>query len=522
MEKLRKVFNSLKERWKNLSKNKRIGIIIGLFIILFSSIMFITYFNRTTYSILFNNLDSQDAAKIIEKLKSEKVSYKIEGNEILVPSDKVDELRLSVLSDGYMPSTGKGWGLFDESKFGVTDTEAKVMYQRALQDELAKTIMSFDEVEKARVMLVLPDDSVFARESENARASVALKLKGTSTLSPEQVKAIISLVASSVKNLPKENVEVIDSNMNLLSENIFDDSTGSTVSAFKQRDIEKQFESGLQSDLKKMLGEVFGYDKVSVKVNADLDFDSKQITTIKYDKDSIIRSQSKIKETSNDSTGDSTGNSPTNQNLSPQYSTNSNQSSSANREEETTNYEIGQTEEKTVKAPGEVRRMTVSVVIDGNITETEKSQIKNIVAAATGYDENRGDQISIEAMSFNTELKDKQNEQLKQMEEQSAKEKKVKLYTTIGVASAALLALVIGVIIMRKRRSKKEDEDLVQPSFDVVVGDEVIKKQNNIYEPVLDDEDDKMDIEKEIRDYANKKPEQVVEVIKTWLSEDER
>ncbi|SKA86334.1 flagellar M-ring protein FliF [Caloramator quimbayensis] len=521
MEKLQQVFNSLKERWKNLSKNKKIGIIIALFIILFSTIIFFAYFNRTTYSILFNNLDPQDSAKIIEKLKSEKVSYKIEGNEILVPSDKVDELRMSVLSDGYMPSSGKGWGLFDESKFGVTDTEAKVMYQRALQDELAKTIMSFDEVEKARVMLVLPDDSVFARESEKARASVALKLKGTSTLSPEQVKAIISLIASSVKNLPKENVEVVDSNMNLLSENLFDDNTSSTVSAFKQRDIEKQFENGLQSDLKKMLGEVFGYDKVSVKVNADLDFDSKQITTIKYDKDSIIRSQSKIKETSNDSTGGSAGNSPTNQNLSPQFSTNSNQSSSANREEETTNYEIGQTEEKTVKAPGEVRRMTVSVVIDGNINEMEKSQIKNIVAAATGFDENRGDNISIEGMPFNTELKDKQNEQLKLMEEQIAKEKKVKLYTTIGAATAALLALVIGVIIMRKRRSKK-DEDAIQPSFDVVVGDEVIKKQNNIYEPVLNDEDDRMDIEKEIRDYASKKPEQVVEVIKTWLSEDER
>ncbi|MCX7885548.1 MAG: flagellar basal-body MS-ring/collar protein FliF [Caloramator sp.] len=520
MEKLQQVFNSLKERWKNLSKNKKIGIIIGLFIVLFFSIISLAYFNRTTYSILFSNLEPQDSSKIIEKLKSEKVSYKIEGNEILVPSDKVDELRMSVLSDGYMPSTGKGWGLFDESKFGVTDTEAKVMYQRALQDELAKTIMSFDEVEKARVMLVLPDDSVFARESEKARASVALKLKGTSTLSPQQVKAIISLVASSVKNLPKENVEVIDSNMNLLSENIFDDSTNNTVSAFKQRDIEKQFENGLQSDLKKMLGDVFGYDKVSVKVNADLDFDSKQITTIKYDKDSIIRSQSKIKETSNDSAGGTGGNSPTNQNLSPQFNTNSNQSSNTSREEETTNYEVGQTEEKTIKAPGEVRRMTVSVVIDGNISEMEKNQIKNIVAAATGYDENRGDQINVEGMPFSTELKDKQNEQLKLMEQQIAKEKKAKLYTTIGIALVALIALIAGAVILRRR--KKLDEDLIQPSFDVVVGDEVINKQSNVYEPVLEDEEEQMDIEKEIREYANKKPEQVIEVVKTWLSEDER
>ncbi|QCX32353.1 flagellar M-ring protein FliF [Caloramator sp. E03] len=524
MNKIQDIFNKLKEKWNNLSVNKKILITITAFGIIFSLILLFTYFNRVTYSTLFTDVDAQDASKIIEKLKSDKISYKVEGNTILVPKDKVDELRISVLSDGYLPSNGKGWALFDESKFGVTDTEAKVMYQRALQDELAKTIMSFDEVEKARVMLVLPDDTVFARESENARASVALKLKGTSTLSQAQVKAIIALVSGSVKNLPKENVEVIDSNMNLLSENIFDDVNSGTVSAFKQRDIEKQFESSLQNDLKKILGDVFGYDKVSVKVNADLDFDSKQVTTIKYDKDSIIRSQSKIKETSNDSTGNNSGTSPIDNFMTNTTNSTTNQSSSTNREEETTNYEIGQTEEKTIKAPGEVRRMTVSVLIDGNINNTERNQIKNIVAAATGYDEKRGDQISIEAMPFNNDLKEKQEEQLKLMQEQEAREKKIKLYTTIGMASGAgILLIALIIFITRKLKKSKKDEDLQpKPIIDVVVGDDVIKKQPPIYEPVLEEEEDRMDIEKEIKQYASKKPDQVVEVIKTWLSEDER
>jgi flagellar M-ring protein FliF len=135
-------------------------------------------------------------------------------------------------------------------------------------------------------------------------------------LSPEQVKAIISFISGSVKDLPKENVEIVDSNLNLLSEGLYDSSTsGGTISASKQQDMQKQFQDKIQGDVKKSLEAVFGKDKVSVTVNANLDFDSRQISTIKYDNLKIERSQKVIKDSSNDSLGGSSGTTPVDNNM---------------------------------------------------------------------------------------------------------------------------------------------------------------------------------------------------------------
>lgn len=522
MNKFLNFFKSLTGKWNGLSKIKKITVIIMSAGIILSLILSLVFMNRVKYANLFTSLDPQDSARIYEKLKEDKVPVKVEGNSILVPEDRVDELRMSVISDGFMPSSGKGFELFDQSKFGVTDSEAKIMYQRALEGELSRTIESFSEVEKARVHLVMPEDSVFARETEKARASVTLKLKSMNTLAPEKVKSIVALVSGSVKNLPRENVEVIDNNMNLLSDNLFNDLTpGGTTSANKQRETEKQFENELQNDLNKMLASVFGKDKIAVKVNADLDFDSKQITTIKYDKDSILRSTHKVKENAKDSLGASGGNGLTGDEYSNTSPNTNGQSSDSSREEETTNYEVGQTEEKTVKAPGEVRRMTVSVIIDGNLSPLEKESIKNIVASATGYSDDRGDQINIESLPFNTEAKDNAKKELEAINKQEQMKEKFKIYSIAG--AAALLIIITSLLLYRRSKNKKNKEENIQVAgLDMVVGDTIIPKQSVSYEPVLTDDDDMMNIEKEIRGYASKKPEQVAEVIKTWISDDER
>ncbi|WP_291964891.1 flagellar basal-body MS-ring/collar protein FliF [Caloramator sp.] len=519
MNKVLNFFKSVGDKWKNLSKSKKISLIIILTGLIISCIIFAIYSNRVEYDVLFSNLEPQDSSKVIEKLKNDKIQYKIEGNSILVPKEKVEELRLSIFSDTTLPSNLKGFELFDQNKFGVTDTEAKIMYQRALEGELARTIQGFDEVEKARVHLVLPEDSVFTRDEEKARASVTLKLKGNSKLSQEQVKAIISLISASVKNLPKENVEIIDNNMNLLSENIFENEQNGIITSTKQQEFKNQFEKNLQSDVKNMLEKVFGKDKVTVKINADLDFDSRQISTIKYDKDSIIRSQHKIKENSNDSNSQGAAGSPINNNMSNTFQ-NNNQSSVFNREEEITNYEIGQTEEKIIKAPGEIKRLTVSVVIDGNLSELEKQSIRNIVSAATGLSEERGDVINIEALAFNDEYKKKAQADLEEMKKQEELAKKRNTYIMIGEAVAGLIVL-LAIVFIYKKKNKKNVEQIEQNQIDMLIGD-VIQKQPIAYEPVLEDTEQEMNLEKEIKNYASTKPEQVVELVKTWLAEDER
>lgn len=524
MNKIKEFFKSLVEKWKALSRGKKVSIILLISGIIAGIIILTTYLDKASYDTLYSNLEPQESARIIEKLKSENIKYRVQNNSVLVPKDKAAELRMEMALE--TSNQSKGYEIFDQSKFGVTDTEAKIMYQRALEGELGRTIKTMDEVDDVRVHLVLPDESVFARETEKATASVIIKPKGIKTLNPEQVKAIVALVSGSVKDLPRGNVQVLDTLGTLLSEDIFDQTQGGTVSTTKQQEYERQFEERLQKDVKQMLENVFGTGKVAIKVNSDLNFDSKQVTTIEYDKDDVVQRSRKITQ---DEAKDSQGGSSSSTGIDSQFgdssypfSSENGNTSTSKKTEEVINNEIGQTQENVIKAPGEVTRMTVSVIIDSSpdkVGVMEKDEIKNIVAAATGYDENRGDSISISAMPFNTE---KQDLAKKAMEEMAKKEQREKTVRLISIIAAAVLLgglVLFGIIKLLKKKKKDAPEN---PSLDVLVGDNIeIPKQNIAYEPVLTDDEDSMTIEKEIQNYANKKPDQVVEVIRTWLSEEE-
>lgn len=522
MNKITDFLKGLLKKWRDMGTGKKAAIILVVAGLLTGIIMLSAYVDKASYDVLFSNLDPQDSGRIIEKLKSENIKYKVHDNTILVPKDKAAELRMEVALDTAYQI--KGYEIFDESKFGVTDTEAKIMYKRALEGELARTIKSMDEVENARVHLAIPDDSVFVRETEKATASVIIKPRGLKTLTAEQVKAIVALVSGSVKDLPKENIQVLDTYGNLLSENIFDEYQGGTVSTSKQQEFERLFEKRLEDDVKQMLESVFGQGKIAIKVNSDLNFDSKEITTIKYDKENVVeRSKRIIEDKSKDksSSGDSTGVDAQFEDDSYAFKDDSGSDSSYERKDETVNYEVGQTQENVVKAPGEVTRITVSVIIDSDtdrIGNLEKDEIKNIVGAAIGYDEKRGDTINISAMPFDTERQDTAKKEMEIMEKAAAKERLIRtiVYSVLGLFILVFLIIAISKISKGKNKAEK-------PSLDVVVGgnEGIIPKQPISYEPVLDVDDDKMSFEKEIQNYANKKPDQVVEVIRTWLSEDD-
>ncbi|KMT21699.1 flagellar basal-body MS-ring/collar protein FliF [Clostridium cylindrosporum] len=530
MSKFLEFFKDKFEKWKAWSKIKKI-ISISLVALLISTIVIgIVYGAKTEYATLFSNLELADSNKVVEKLKADKIPYKIEGNSILVPKENVDELRMSTLSDGTV-SSGKGFELFDQTAFGMTDKEATVKYQRALQGELEKTISGFEEVEKARVLLVLPEETVFSKETEKGRASVTLALKGVDTLQPEKVKAIVALITGSVKNVPKENVEVMDSKMNLLTENLYDSGTEGTVSSLKQHDAEISFEKKLQSEVTRSLEAMFGKNKVRVNVNADLDFDSKQRTTIVYDKDDVIpRSVKDVKESTTDSSGNTVGTPGVDTNAGVNYPQGNSTQGESNSEKSdvTTNNEIGQTEEKLISAPGEVRRLTSSVMIDGNLTEAEKASVRNMVAAAIGFDSvNRRDVINVDSMIFDEASKKAEKLEAEKIAKQEAQQALVKTIVLIAVGVVLLVGSIVALLIWRKR--KREEEELIQEAMEgtgtnLNIADSTSPMGPSEYSPLLDEneEDYGMNLESEIRSYASKKPEQVVEIIKTWLSEDER
>lgn len=241
------ILNRIAEGWKSFSNTRKIAIIVLASGVVTALIFFTSYITKPQYEPLFLNMATEDMAKTLDKLKADKVPYKLSGDSILVPKDKVEELRLSVVSSGILPSNGKGFELFQQSSFGRTDTETKILYNSALETELERTIKAYNEIEYARVHLNIPDPSVFVRDEEPSSASVTLKLKSNAKLTQEQVKAIVALISKSVKNMPEKNVAVIDSNFNYLSENI-DNSDILSQSALTSRyETKKQFDSKIEN-----------------------------------------------------------------------------------------------------------------------------------------------------------------------------------------------------------------------------------------------------------------------------------
>ncbi|MCT8976111.1 flagellar basal-body MS-ring/collar protein FliF [Clostridium sp. CX1] len=530
MGKLSECFKKLIEKLKGLSKTRKIAFGV-IFAGIIASLVFLgVSLGSTKYDVLFSNMDPADSAAVYKKLQDQKIAAKVEGNSILVPKDQVDTLRMQMLAEVPMTNGSQGFEILDKSKFGSTDTEMKINYQRALQGELERTIKSFPEVENARVHLVLPEDTAFVKDTEPGSASVTLKLKQGEKISSDQVKAIVALVTGSVKNIPKENVQVIDDKMTLLSKDLFNenkDISDSTTPAEKQQQLKQQYEKDMEKRLLSMLEAIYGKNKVKVKVNADLDFDAVQQDSVTYDPKSVVVSEHGVKDSST-VPGTNSSSSPVDNNMTNAAGTNTNNGASTH-EETTKNYDVSKVEQKTIKAPGAVKRMTASVALDGNVDDATKVSIRNLAVSAIGYDDKRGDTISVEGIPFDTSITDDVKKDLDSMNKAAEQAKKVKTYAAIGAGVAVLLGLVVALILWR-RKKKAEEEELMQEQItpqgiDVIIGDDGVQgaKGPSKFKPIeLDEENERTHVENEIKKYAKEKPDQVADIIKSWLAEDER
>jgi flagellar M-ring protein FliF len=527
MGKLSQWFKNLIEKWKGLSKKKKIAFGIIFTAIIGSLIYLGIFFGSTKYDVLFSNMDATDSAAVYKQLQTDKVAAKVQGNSILVPKDQIDKVRMQMLSEVNMTNGSQGFELLDKTKLGSTDAEMKINYQRALQGELERTIKSIPEIQNARVSLVLPDDTQFVKDTQPGSASVTLQMKQGQNLNSDQVKALVALISGSVKNVPKENVEVIDDKLTLLSKDLFNDKNNisdSTTPAEKQQQLTEEYQKDLEKKLLNMLEAIYGKDKVKVKVNADLDFDAVQQDSTTYDPKSVVVSEHDIKDTSNGQ-GNTASSSPVDNNMTNTTTTN-NGNGTSTHDETTKNYDVSQVQQKTIKAPGSVKRLTASIALDGNVDPTTKTSISNLAVSAIGYDAKRGDTISVEGIPFDTTLQDKAKKDLDAMTKAADQAKKTKTYTMIGIAAAIVLGAILAIFLWRRKRRQDEEELFEDEAngIDVIVGDEIepTKQQFKFKSADLEGENEQTHVENEIKNYAKEKPEQVADVIKSWLAEDER
>jgi len=280
---------------------------------------------------------------------------------------------------------------------GMSEFMQKLNYKRALEGELARTIMQQEGIEGARVLIVLPKRTVFRQEEEPPKASVVVKLSGSSTFSSSNTTAILNLVANSVEGLSPQNVTLIDTKGRLLSKKIGDDQE--SVINSKQYEIKQSVEQYLSKKVKSILDQVIGYGNSTVQVNADFNFNQIERTMETFDPESQVAiSEQLIK----------------NENLGTTPSDSTVESSQTS----TINYEINKTVQRVIEGTGNINRLSVAVVVNDIEKEVIKGeeteivyesrsleQIKKlevIIINAIGIDTERGDQISLVNIPFET------------------------------------------------------------------------------------------------------------------------
>lgn len=372
-------------------------------------------------TLLFADLDTADSGQIVAKLENMGVPYELRGNgnQILVPSDQVLRLRLSVAQEG-LPSGGSmGYELFDRSEsLGTSNFVLNIHRLRALEGEIARTIGSLSTVRAARVHLVLPKRELFSRDKQEPSASILLQMNGGYRLTKSEVFAIQHLVASAVPKLRPSRISILDGQGTLLAAGKGDDMTA-VGSSMGGEDLTAAYEARLGRKIEEMLERAVGAGRVRAEVKADIDFDRISTTSVTFDPDGqVVRSTQSVEE--NATTGDSELSSPVTvaSNLpasapgaQPKAGTKS--STASTRTEETVNFEISKTTTTHVREAGIVNRLSVAVLIDGTYSDGEEgeriyqprsaaelAQLTKLVRSAIGFDAKRGDKVELINMRF--------------------------------------------------------------------------------------------------------------------------
>jgi flagellar M-ring protein FliF len=415
--------NQFREAWAEMSMTRRLMVLGAAALIMGGFISLLLWINKPDYQVLYSGLAQSDASQVVAKLKEIKVPYQLEGDGtvIKVPQDQVYETRLAMASAGLPRGQGIGFEVFNEVKMGTTEFVQKINYQRALQGELARTIASFSEVDDARVHIVMPRESLFVEDEKKPTAAVVLRLAAGRTLSKSQIQGIVHLVAGSVPDLDDAHVTVVDTSGNLLYRKEQDSAAFPAALTASQLEYQRSTESQISNKVQSMLEKVIGLGRAVVRVSADIDFTRTEEVKDLFDPDqSAVRSETRSTESSKNA-GNLPIGAPDNRftlaqrNAAPGLEETGN--SERKREDETTNFEISRTKRQTLKTLGGLNRLSVAVMVDGPYKETtspegvttrtftprtakEMSQLTELVRRAVGYDENRGDEVTVANVPF--------------------------------------------------------------------------------------------------------------------------
>jgi flagellar M-ring protein FliF len=373
------------EFWNRLGPGAKIRFGLSAAAIVVLTAWLSWHFLRTEYSALFTQLSESDAASITEQLRRQKVPYSLAdgGTTIQVRADEVHETRLRLMSGGMPLAGGVGFEIFDKQGLGTTEQSQRVSYQRALQGELARTIGALEGVKQARVHLVLPESTLFKRDRQEARAAINLTMKPGSALHPQQVQGVQRLVAASVSGLAPARVVITDQRGITLSGS---DAVGEEGIATGARlEMKRDIEEYVTRKVARLLDSAFGPGQAIVSADVALNFDEIRRTVQDVQPSGVRRRRQVVAgpgsaDSMEDASLDTGGQAPP-----------SNSSTDVE-------YEYGRRVEQVIAAPGGITRLSIGVVVPGELSPERQKRVTDLVSMAAGINEQRGDAVVVLAL----------------------------------------------------------------------------------------------------------------------------
>jgi flagellar M-ring protein FliF len=557
--------NQFKQIFDRLSWSQRIWIAVAVVAVI-GGLTWANHWNdERDFKPLFSGLADEDAGALVAKLHEAGVEYRLaaNGSTILVPSDKVAEARLQMASAG-LPKSGRiGFELFDKANFGASEFTEQVNYHRAIEGELERSVMSIREVETARVHLTLAKDSLYSEARQPAKASVLVKLRHAAALSPQNIAAICQLTASAVPGLSADQVSLVDTSGNLLNRprpNATGDDAGGSEATL---DYRKAIEQSLQTKIASTLEPLLGPDHFRIGVSADVDLTSGEQSEEVFDPTKSVMVTSQRTE-DGPAIATASGVPGTASNLPRPTSKASTGASNYSRHTENISYQTSRLVKHTRLPQGAVKKLSLSILVDHSlrwdgarrIVEAPSAEklkvIHDLVAAATGLDPARGDQLVVNAFPFESTLNAEPATAVNAAPTAVASPLPPWLQKLMGqknfmmiagVGAAAMLVLVVGflVVVMKMRQKKRVAAELAQAALEAAtpkgpsvldaqkdlearmagqVGEQARKDAEAMLQLKLPEVQTKKTevIKKHIAAEAKKDPTAMAQVVRTWLN----
>ena len=403
------------EIWGSLSMARRVllavsgGAVVGMGLLLYS------WSSSTEFITLYSGLEPDDSGRIVDGLRSRGVPFELEGggSTVRVPEADLDELRIQFATEGLPQGGNVGFELFDGNAFTATDFVQRLNFQRGLQGELARSIETFQAVEQARVHVVLPERTLFRNEQRSATASIVLRLKPGMTLSSGEVSGVAHLVSGAVEGLDREQITIIDTSGAILYDGSEAADDGAGVAAGRL-EMQRDYEQALQRDAQQLLDRSLGAGRGAVTVRIAMDFDRLDTETEVFDpgadESGVARSSTTVDESYSTAGADvSVGAVPgavanvpgADTNLPATDTTTTPSTTDYTRSETTTNFEVGRTVTRTTRAPGDIEKISMSLLPDEAVPEEQVTPLTDAIAAAVGIDSERGDTVAVTRCAFN-------------------------------------------------------------------------------------------------------------------------